>query len=306
MAKRPFRKRVKYTLIYWFILGLIAAINFFPRKWVLWVTGQLGSFAFWIFKEARLIAIENLTSVFQHTKTETEIHALAKDVFVMIGKNAGDIIRGVSVKRLEQLQRFVKIEGEEHLIAAQAKGNGVILVSAHVGAFELIGPYMGLSGYKPHPVGTPLKDERLNQLLINHRNSRGVVALERGRDTFKMLRVLKTGGMIALVNDQDTRVKSRFVSFFGRPAATPVGGTIMAQKTGASVIPLYVTMQSDNTQLIKIYPELPMIKTENPEKDLVTNTQSISNATERVILKHPSQWVWMHERWKTKPGEEIR
>jgi len=182
----------------------------------------------------------------------------------------------------------------------------VIVVTAHVGAFELIGSYLGLKGYRPHGVGTALKDDRLNQLLIENRTSRGVVAIERGRETFKMLKTLKTGGMVVILIDQDTRVKSRFVNFLDKPAATPIGGTIMAQKTGASVIPIYITLQPDNTQLIQIFPEVPLQSSDDPENDLVVNTQRLSNPTEKVIQSYPAQWVWMHERWKTRPGEEIK
>jgi len=204
------------------------------------------------------------------------------------------------------LKRFVKIEGEEYLEAAYAKGNGVIMVTSHVGAFEFVGSYLGLKGYKPHGIGTALKDNRLNQLLISSRTSRGIVAIERGRETFKMLKTLKTGGMVIILIDQDTKVKSRFINFLGKPAATPIGGTIMAQKTGAAVVPIYITMQPDYSQVIRIYPEVQIVSTGDPEVDLITNTQNISNTTEKVILENPSQWVWIHERWKTQPGEEIK
>ena len=121
-----------------------------------------------------------------------------------------------------------------------------------------------------------------------------------------MLKTLKTGGMVVILIDQDTKVKSRFINFLGKPASTPIGGTIMAQKTGAAVVPIFITLQPDYSQLIRIYPEVKMECTGDPEKDLLVNTQNISNATEMVILQNPSQWVWMHERWKTRPGEEIR
>ncbi len=306
MAKRPLRKRLKYTLIYWFVLFLINAANLFPRKLVLKTTGWLGRLAFRIFKEARMITIDNLTSVFGEKMTPQEIKDLAKKVFEMIGKNAGDIIRGLPIRQLEKLERFVNVEGEEHLIAAHRRGKGVIVTSAHIGAFELIGSYLGLSGYRPHGIGTNLKDERINQLLVANRTSKGAISVERGRETFKMLKTLKTGGLVGLLIDQDTKVKSRFVNFFGKQAATPIGGTIMAQKTGAAVIPIFITMQPDYSQLIRIYPEVKMQNTGNIEQDLVQNTQRISDVIEHAIRENPSQWVWMHERWKTQPGEEIR
>ena len=306
MSKRPLRKRIKYTLIYWFALGLIWLSNLFPRTWVLQFTGILASLAYHLFGEARQITLDNLTMVFGNEMSAKQLKKLSQQVFKMIGKNAGDIIRGLPIDSLEKLSTFVRVEGEEHLVSALNKGKGVIVVTAHVGAFEIIGSYLGLKGYQPHGVGTALKDERLNDLLVKNRTSRGVIAIERGKETFKMVKTLKSGGMIVILIDQDTRVKSRFVRFMGREAATPIGGTLMAQKTGAAVVPIYITMQPDMTQLIRIYPEVEIVNTGDAEKDLVENTQRISDTTEKVIKENPSQWVWLHERWKTRPGEEIR
>ena len=244
--------------------------------------------------------------VFGNEMSTGDLKKLSREVFKMIGKNAGDIIRGLPIDSLGKLSTFVRVKGEEHLVSALSKGKGVIVVTAHVGAFEIIGSYLGLKGYQPHGVGTALKDERLNDLLVKNRTSRGVIAIERGKETFKMVKTLRSGGMIVILIDQDTRVKSRFVRFMGKEAATPIGGTLIAQKTGAAVVPIYITMQPDMTQLINIYPEVEIVNTGDAEKDLIENTQRISDTTEKVIRENPSQWVWLHERWKTRPGEEIR
>ena len=106
--------------------------------------------------------------------------------------------------------------------------------------------------------------------------------------------------------DQDTKVKSRFVNFLGKPASTPIGAALMAQKTGAAVVPVYISMQSDHSQLLRVHPEVPIDRTGDEEEILIRNTQRISDTTEKAILENPEQWVWMHERWKTQPGEEIR
>jgi len=269
MAKRPLRKRIKYTLIYWFTLALIFTSNLFPRKWVMMTTGRLGRIAFGLFKEARRITINNLTSVFGEQMTTRQINELAKEVFEMLGRNAGDLLRGLPIKQLDELERFLKVEGQEYLDAAYDKGKGVIMVTSHIGAFEFVGSYLGLKGYQPNGIGTALKDQRLNQLLISSRTSRGIVAIERGKETFKMLRTLKTGGMIIILIDQDTKVKSRFINFLGRPAATPIGGTLIAQMTGAAVVPICVTLQPDYSQLMRIYPEVKMVSTGDSENDLI-------------------------------------
>ena len=293
-------------MIYFFAVSLIKIANLLPRKWVLKVTGSLGNLAYHIFKEAREITINNLTQVFGHQKNKNEIITLSKKVFRMIGKNAGDIIRALPIDGLSQLEKFIKVEGEEYLKAAVAKGKGVILITGHIGAFELIGSYLGLAGYRPLAIGTALKDEKLNNLLLHNRTSRGIEAVERGKETFKLIKALKSGRIVIMLIDQDTRVKSRFVNFLGKPAATPIGAALMAQKTAAAVVPIYISMQSDHSQLIEVFPEVPIISGGDEEENLIENIQRISDTTEAAILRNPQQWVWMHERWKTQPGEEIR
>ncbi|HRG10815.1 MAG TPA: lysophospholipid acyltransferase family protein, partial [Cyclobacteriaceae bacterium] len=105
---------------------------------------------------------------------------------------------------------------------------------------------------------------------------------------------------------QDTKVKSRFVNFFGMPAATPIGATVLALRTGCAVVPTYIYLGEDGKQHMHILPEIPLVITGDEETDLVVNTQNFTNVTEQIVREHPEQWVWMHERWKTKPGEEIR
>jgi KDO2-lipid IV(A) lauroyltransferase len=76
-------------------------------------------------------------------------------------------------------------------------------------------------------------------------------------------------------------------------------------KTGAAVIPTYVYLGKDWKQHMHILPEIPMTLSGDEEQDMVANTQVLSDFIEDVIRQHPEQWVWMHERWKTKLGEEI-
>ena len=185
------------------------------------------------------------------------------------------------------------------------KGKGVIFLTCHMGAFDLQIGNMALRGLQPNIIGTPLKDERLNKLLWEYRNKYGAIAIERGKETFRLIKVLKSGGFVALLIDQDTKVKSRFVNFFGKPASTPVGATVLAMKTGAIVVPTYIYLGRDWKQHMHILPEIPIRISGDEEADMVYNTQVFTNFIEDAIRQHPEQWVWMHERWKTKQGEEI-
>jgi KDO2-lipid IV(A) lauroyltransferase len=118
-----------------------------------------------------------------------------------------------------------------------------------------------------------------------------------------MIKILKSGGSVALLIDQDTKVKTVFVKFFGMPAATPAGATILALKTGAAIVPTYVHLAEDGLQHMHILPEIPMRITGNEDEDVVYNTQVLTNFIEEQIRKYPDQWVWMHERWKTQPAD---
>ena len=164
---------------------------------------------------------------------------------------------------------------------------------------------MALHGLKPNIIGTPLKDARLNELLFDYRNAHGAVAVERGKETFRLIKALKSAGSVAILIDQDTKVKSRFVNFFGMPAAAPVGASILAMKTGAAIVPTYIYLGGDGLQHMHILPEIAWTEKGNEEDNMIANTQNYTSFIECVIRQHPEQWVWMHERWKTKPGEEV-
>lgn len=263
--------------------------------------GVLGSLAFFVLKDPRKKTIQNLKLVYGGTKSADEIRKMGRKVFKMIGKNAAEIFRSVSMRHIVDFKKTVSVCGEEHLVEAIAAKQGVIVLTAHMGAFELVGTYLALMDLKPQIIGTQQKDPKLNALMMENRRRRGAEAIERGKDTLKIVRNLKSGGVVAMLIDQDTTVKSVFVDFMGIPAATPVGAALFALRTGAKVVPMGMCLGADLQQHLTIYPALEMVSTGNEELDLITNTQMLSKASERLIQKDPLQWVWMHERWKNRP-----
>jgi len=306
MENRPLKKRIKYSSLYFFIRFLIFFSNLLPRKVWLAFCGWLGMIAYTVSPKPRERTIHHLGLAFGREKSAQEIVALSKRVFIMLGKNAGDILRSLKVKTLDDLSKFLVTHGLENYEMAHAKGKGVMFLTSHLGAFDLQITNMALRGLNPNIIGTALKDERLNELLLQYRNAYGAIAIERGKESVRLFKVLKSGGSIAILIDQDTKVKSRFVDFFGMKAATPIGATVLALRTGAAVVPTYVYLDSDGKQHMHILPEIPLVISGDEEVDLVVNTQNFTNFTEKIVREHPDQWVWMHERWKTRPGEEIK
>ncbi len=301
---KKMRRKIRYTIVYRFVQFLIFLSNLMPRTMWLRFCGVLGRAAYLFAAQTRKLVIKNLSYAFEG-KTEKDVKTLAANMFEMLGKNTGEMLRATRVRTLADLENFLVTHGLENYENAIKKGKGVIFLTCHLGAFDLQVSNMALRGLNPNIIGTPLKDERLNELLWDYRNMHGAIAIQRGKETFRLIKVLKSGGSVALLIDQDTKVKSRFVNFFGKPAATPVGATVLAMKTGAAIVPTYVYLGKDWKQHMHILPEIPITITGEEEADIVSNTQVLTHFIEDVIRQHPEQWVWMHERWKTKPGEEV-
>ena len=302
--KRPAIKRIKYHFLYLLVKGLLLLVYYSPRNFVLRFCGFLGLLSYYLVSGARKKTILHLSMVYGAKKSEKEIKGMAKRVFQMIGKNTADVLRSVHMKDISDLRKITAVSGEEHLQKALASGKGVIVLTAHVGAFDLVGTYLAMMDYRPQIIGTKLKDEKLNQLLTQNRSRRGAEAIERGKDTLKVMRNLKSGGLLAMLIDQDTKVKSVFVDFMGIPASTPIGAALFALRTGAKVIPMGIHLDQSNRQQLKIFPEVKITNTGNEADDLLQNTLILSKASEMLINQDPTQWVWMHERWKTKPTAE--
>jgi len=299
---KAIRRKVKYTVLYFFVKGLITVANLVPRRLWLSFCGFLGNIAGHLAVRYRKLTLEHLTIAFGNEKSQKELKALSYETFVMLGKNVGDVLRAVNVDSLEKLEKIVEMKGMENFEEADRRGKGVVFVACHLGAFELQITSMAVRKFNFMVIGTPLKDKRLNDLMWKHRNKNGTNAVERDKATFPMLKTLKSGGSVALLIDQDTdKVRNTFVEFFGRQASTPIGAALLALKTGAAVLPAFSHLGEDGLQHIEILPEIPLRITGNEEEDIQYNTQVFTRFIEERIRRYPAQWVWMHERWKTQP-----
>lgn len=304
--KKSLPKKIRYYLLYQVVRAFIAISNAIPRIAWLKFCGRLGRLGYVFAGQTRGLMHKNIGIAFGHEMNEEQIRALAKKTFEMLGKNAGDVLRATRVRSIEDVDKFMVTHNLDIYERALAKKKGIVFITGHLGAFDLQVTNMALRGLNPNIIGTPIKDERLNKLLWEFRNKYGAQAIERGKETFRLIKILKSGGSVALLIDQDTKVKSRFVNFFGKPASTPVGATILAMKTGAIVVPTSIYLGDDWMQHMTFFPEVPMRDTGDEEADVVYNTQVLTTIIEHMIREHPDQWVWLHDRWKTQPGQEIR
>jgi len=207
---------------------------------------------------------------------------------------------------LEFASRFIRYEGLEHYLAARDRGKGVLVLTGHLGAWELSSFYHSLAGY---PMGmvirrldNPLVDRMVNRIRCLHGNR----VLHKDDFARGLLASMRAGETVGILMDTNmTPPQGLFVPFFGVSACTASGLARVALKTDAAVVPGFLLWEGSERQyVLHFYPELTLTSSDNAEADAADNTARFTAVIEDAIRKYPSQWLWMHRRWKTRPASE--
>lgn len=294
---RASRKRFKNWCIYIIVKFFVNLLRWMSRPRAIKVMKGLALIAFYLAAKERKKTIRHLSLVYGGIKSEKEIKLMARKVFKNLGRNATDAIRLPVVMR-NGIESIVKAQGMEHMDAALARGKGVVALTAHLGNWELLGAWLASEGYPLNVVGAPVYDPRLDKMLVLGRNTAGYKNIARGKATREILRALRKGEVVGILIDQDTRVDGVFAEFFGKKAHTPTGPIVLAQKTGAAIVPIFIHICDDNIHLIECGEEIKLESTDDHDRDMLVNAQKYNDVYEKVIRRYPTQWVWMHERWK--------
>ena len=177
----------------------------------------------------------------------------------------------------------------------------------HMGNWELITAYAKRTGLFMTAATANFPDQRINQLMISQRKLENMEIMPRGTgmSSRKLFRCLKNKNILILIIDQDTNVPSTWVPFFGIPSKTPVGASVFALKTGASVVSYNVIRENDGTFKLK-FETLGIFGRNHPsmEKDIYSVTRKLNQHLELRIREYPQQWAWFHRRWRHRPSDE--
>ena len=195
----------------------------------------------------------------------------------------------------------VEIDGLEHLKDAAVQGRGVLLLTAHLGNWELLAAAQPLTGLPLSVVLRPLDQPRLDRVVERLRRRTGAELISKRRALPDVLDALRRGRMVGILLDQNaTRAEGIFAPFFGTPASTSRGLAVIALRTEAPVVPVFIRRLERGRHLIEVGPVVPP-----PERDVVAFTTSFNEAIEKAIRRAPEQWFWLHKRWKTRPRPEV-
>ena len=284
------RKRFRRELRVRALLVALPLLRHLPP----WLGAALGTLAWYLTPRQRRLARAHLAIAFPE-KTPGDRDRIGRRSFGNLGRAMLEAARGDA--------RNVSLapEDEAFLRAAHAQGKGVVVVTAHLDNWELFARRIAMLGLPCGTVAKEAQDPRLTALLKASRESFGMRVFWRGSPLSgrELLRFLKSGGILGILIDQDTRVAGHFVPFFGKLAFTPRAAGDLAVRLGAPMIFGCARRVAGNLHRIVLH-RVEVPRTGDRDQDSLAFTAAATKAIEDEIRANPAQWVWMHPRWRTQ------
>ncbi len=285
---------------------LYRVLRSLPRMPARRLCQQLGRAAWHLDRGGRRTSLTNIERAFGERIPPRQRRDIGRSAYMNLAANLPDLVR---LSRLSDPELAALVgSGQESLgqiDRAVRSGRGIILLTPHLGNWELLTAYLASRGAPVHFLGREPYDQRLDPLYEEVRTSHGGSWIRRGGAFERIEELLGGGEMVILLMDQDTsRVRGTFVEFFGEPAWTPTGPAVLARRTGAVMLPGALVRQEDHTYRLHIEPPIRTVNTSDHAYDDWENTRRATLAMERLIERYPAQWVWFHRRWRTRPPEE--
>jgi Kdo2-lipid IVA lauroyltransferase/acyltransferase len=264
-----------------------------------WVVTGLASLWFRLDKRHRRITLANLKFAYGATLSLAEQEHLAREVFCHFVRFAWEMVE-LLLAPLSLIKRKVIIVGEEHMAAALAQGRGAIAIAAHAGNWEYTVMGYGLLCRPGVVVGRELDQPWAARLARYLRERGGNAMVPKQRGLKGIMGYLRRNWPVGIVIDQNTTTEGGLlVDFFGKPARTTPVAALLARR-GIPVLPTLSRRLADGRHLMAILPPLPLEKTSDAQVDVQRHLELQSRVIEAWVRAEPSQWLWLHRRWKNQ------
>jgi len=295
------RERLEYAVV-WISVKLFGAL---PRSWARALGAWVGMGALSLLGRLRKVGLRNLELAFPEKSVEERAQIL-RQLFRNLGWLLAEFCQ-MPGYTAANTQGFLRYDGLEHYLNARAKGKGVLIVTGHLGAWELSSFYHSLMGHPMSMVIRRLDNAKVDQLVNGIRCLHGNRVLHKDDFARGLLGAMRHGESVGILMDTNmTPPQGVFVPYFGRLACTASGLARVALKTGATVLPGFMLWEDAAQKYVLHFgEEIVFDRTGDDEVDTVANTAKCTAAIEAYVRQYPDQWLWMHRRWKTRPpGEE--
>jgi Kdo2-lipid IVA lauroyltransferase/acyltransferase len=294
------RKRLEFALVW----TLVKLLGLPPRRVARNIGAAIGRVALYCTPRLRRAGHLNLTLAFPD-KTAAQRQQILRNLYRNLGWLLAEFCQMSRYTRGET-QSFIRYEGLENYLAARDRGRGVLVLTGHLGAWELSSFYHSLMGYPMSMVirrlDNPLVDNLVNHIRCLHGNQ----VLHKDDFARGLLASMRRGETVGILMDTNmTPPQGEFVDFFGHPACTGSGLARVARKTGAEVLPGFLLWEESSQQyVLRFGAPLALASSDDLEADALAHTALFTKVIEDYIREYPDQWLWVHRRWKTRPEGE--
>jgi KDO2-lipid IV(A) lauroyltransferase len=294
---------MRKKLEYWLVLAVARTLGWLPRAQARRLVGVLTWGAYRAFGRLRRVGRRNLELALPRLSAR-ERNRILRGVFRHLGWQLVEFCR-MTCYTPENTCGWMRAEGLDHYLAAKARGKGVLVVTGHLGAWELSSFYHSLMGYPMGMVIRRLDNRLLDEFVNGIRCLHGNRVLHKDDFARGLLTSMRKNETVGILMDTNmTPPQGVFVDFFGKQACTASGLARVALKTGAAVLPGFMLWEeAENRYVLHFGPELAFKRTDD-EADILAATQQCTSVIETWIRRYPDQWLWIHRRWKTRPTGE--
>jgi KDO2-lipid IV(A) lauroyltransferase len=284
---------------------LASAAGRLPLPFALWLGRRFGDLAYAALRRRRRIALVNLSRAYPELPV-AERRRLARRAAQHLGMTLVELPRLLTAPLEETLAR-IRLDGIEHLHAAMSAHGRALVLTAHLGNWEILCAAHRLTEYGLSVVVRPLDAPWLDAVAERLRRRTGVDVIDKRGALRPVLEALRRGRMVGILMDQNAaRREGVFVDFFGHPASTSRALALLAVRTGAPVVPIFARRANGTGHTVVIRPALPMPVSNDPDAAVVELTARCTAEIERAIREAPEQWLWAHDRWRTRPPADGR
>jgi Kdo2-lipid IVA lauroyltransferase/acyltransferase len=295
---------MRYRLEYALAWLLIRGISILPRPVARAAGIGLGQLVYLLHGKLRRVGMRNLQLAFPE-KSAHERRRILRGEFTSLGRQLAEVCLFPSYTR-ENVTKIVVYDGFENFERAEARGKGVIYLTAHLGGWELSAFSHSIQGHPLHVVMRGMDNPFLDRFITHLRTMHGNRAVDKDNFVRGLLSAMKAGETVGILMDTNmTPPQGVFVDFFGIPACTASGLARIALRTDAAVVPGFTIWDRELRKYrLRFDPALALIRTGDEEADIVANTALFTKVIEQYVRRYPDQWLWVHRRWKTRPAGE--
>ena len=278
--------------------AVISFIGSIPHKYILCLGMLIGRLMYFADVPHRRIVRRNLKFVYPEWTPE-RIKETSLRVFQNIGMTFIEICQIACLPKDNLLSR-TKVKGKKILLDAIKGNKGAILISAHLGNWEIVAPFLSANmGTRASMVGRRLRVNLINRLISGLRTRFGATVIDKEAGMPKMMRAIRQGKMLGIMLDQGTQSSMGVkVNFFDRAVTATHGPALLALRCKCPVVPIFGVREIDGSVKIIVESPLKLKRTKDLKVDLKVNTQLMVNAIEKAVRAYPEQWFWVHKRWK--------